>query len=72
MRFLKFRQSVESVDLDAIEWVRDNGETINFNKGLLDSWKFFGLSNFWFAEMILPRILAGEEKEILEEFRDLK
>lgn len=68
MRQLQIRAALNRLPLDEIEWVRDDGTPIVFDKRLLEGWKFIGLNNVNFPELVLSRVLAGEEQELLEEF----
>jgi hypothetical protein len=67
MRQIKVRAALNRLSFEEIEWVRDDGTKIEFDKRLAEEWKFFGLSNVNFPELVLSRVVAGEQKELLEE-----
>lgn len=67
MRQLKIRADLNKLPFEEIEWVRDDGTKIEFDKKFSEEWKFFGLSNVNFPELILSRVIAGEQKELLGE-----
>jgi hypothetical protein len=67
IRTLEFWALVNRADLKEIEWVRDNGDTITYDNKLADSWKFVGLSNVYFAQIILSEVLAGNQEKVIKE-----
>lgn len=71
MRLAEFRSKIESLELKDIEWVRDNGEVINFNEELIEYWRFVGMTNFHFATSVLIDIVNGKESEILKELKGI-
>lgn len=71
IRVLDYLDIVNGYKLKEIEWVRDDGTKIEVNPKVLEHWRFVGMSNHSFVEMILCEIVAGKEKEILEEFGQL-
>lgn len=70
-RVQEFIDKINKINLKDIEWIKDDGEVIKFNKKLINYWKFIGLSNNCFAQEILSKVVNGEEKEILEEFEGI-
>lgn len=71
MRMITYKNNINAIPLKDIEWVRDDGSVIEFDKRLIDIYKFTGLSNTFFAQDIITNVTEGKETEILEELKDL-
>lgn len=67
MRLLKTKGEVNSFKLEDIEWVRDDGTVIQVDPKIIEDWKFVGMTNISFVELILCRIAAGEQEQVLKE-----
>lgn len=67
MRLLKFKKEINDLSLEEIEWVRDDESIIKVDPRIIEDWKFVGLSNCYFADINLTRIVEGKEKEVLKE-----
>ncbi len=50
---LAYINTLNRTELSTITWVDDRGQKIEVDKELIDSWRFIGLSNKDFAELIL-------------------
>ena len=48
--YLDFIQKVNSVPLEDIVWMDENGKDIKLTKEELEEWRFIGLSNVCYAE----------------------
>jgi len=68
-RYFAFRQRVNAVALEDIEWVRDDGSVIVVDPALIEDWRFIGLTNFCFAESYLPEVVEGRGAELLKDIR---
>jgi hypothetical protein len=67
MRQIEIRRGINSLPIDEIEWVRDDGTKIKFDPKLLEEFKFIGLCNINFPEIFLSRVIAGEQDLLLKE-----
>lgn len=61
IRLLDFKRKVNTVDLEEIEWIRDDGSKIPISKELIDKWKLVGMTNFCFAELVVNFVVAKKE-----------
>lgn len=66
LRFLKFKEQINKLELKDIEWVKD-GEVIQYDKKLAEFWEQTGLSNLTFVTDFLTEVVVGKEKELLKE-----
>lgn len=65
LRFLKFKEQINKLELKDIEWVKD-GEVIQYDKKLAEFWEQTGLSNLTFVTDFLTEVVVGKEKELLK------
>ena len=70
MRMFKFREKINKTELKNIEWVKDDGSSINIDDRLIEEWKFIGLNNCDFARDYITEILEGNEEELLKGLMD--
>jgi hypothetical protein len=56
-------KEINDLKLEEIEWVNDKGDTIVIDKETLDHWRFVGLSNCCFVEIVI----YGDYNEMVKE-----
>ena len=67
LRYFDYAEKINSVKLKDIEWVRDDGSKIEIKPKLLELFRYVGVTNLMFAEMLMEDILAGKQDELIKE-----
>lgn len=56
--------SINRMKLSDIDWIRADGTKIEIPQQVIDDWRFWGLSNISFAELMLPETANIEWKNL--------
>lgn len=66
-KHMDFIERLNKTPLDEVVWLDDKGKEVEIDPYLLKCWRFMGLSNSYFYELFVTRILAGEQDELRKE-----